>query len=171
MAKLKVVWYGGTWERFNGRVAYVIDGTSVYFTSIPVSDRKYVTSTINAAERIVEAISEVEHIDWRYFAFHDIQTWRGYEGKRRGYYAIDRLTFQSRRGQPVSPAWTPVARWAFPRCMDQALQYHDDSSFVEEHRAELEEEGRKESAQLSGVPAHILELFQPFFDPSDELKI
>lgn len=69
------------------KFVYLIYGPSVYFSGLGKDN----TSTINAAEEIVRIICTLEDIDWKVYTFFDVQTFRGYPGKRPGKYSIDKL--------------------------------------------------------------------------------
>lgn len=82
-------WPFSGFPEFN-KVVYVIVGSCCYFSGI---ERKKRTSTINAAESIIEAIAKQERIPMKEFRFFDLQTHRGYD-KRPGEYEFDELILE-----------------------------------------------------------------------------
>ena len=70
----------------------------VYFTAM-----KHGPSTINFAEQIIQAICEVESIDWRTTTFYDVQTVWGFPASHRRLedFCIDRLVVED-KGYPLT---------------------------------------------------------------------
>jgi len=80
-------------------VLYVIIDDRCTFTGITQT-----TSTINVAERIVEAIARAEGVTIEVLKFFDLQTHLGY-GKRPGEFEYDRLSFDQGL---YDPSWQPA---------------------------------------------------------------
>lgn len=70
------------------RVVYVIIGDCCYFSGI---ERRLRTSTVNAAESIVKAISEQEEVAIERLRWFDLQTRRGYQWYAPGKYELQEL--------------------------------------------------------------------------------
>ncbi len=103
MKNLETVEYPATAS--TGKVAYLIDGQNIYFSSV----RRNATSTVNAAEVIVRVLAELAGQSWRTLIFYDIQTHNGYDGWRRGSYEVNRLIIQPRPGGKFTiEDWEPV---------------------------------------------------------------
>jgi len=73
-------------------VVYTIVGNRCYFSGIECELR---TSTINAAESIMQAISEQEGVPVNRLRWFDLQTHRGYGGKRPGEFKINELAIRA----------------------------------------------------------------------------
>lgn len=82
------------------------EGCRAYFSGLA-----HGTSTILAAERVVQIICELEGLDWRTTRFYDIQTTRGYPGRQEsGYFHVDRLKIvRGQSGGPYVLSWDPIA--------------------------------------------------------------
>ncbi|MDO8482348.1 MAG: hypothetical protein Q7S86_00835 [bacterium] len=84
-----------------GRVDYkLFEGFRCVFSGV-TSDG---TSTINAAERIVKAIAEVEKAT---LMFYDLQTQKGYDFYRPGEYSFSRLIVDGAQTNPENITWRP----------------------------------------------------------------
>ena len=105
---LKQATYQG-FEKSRGpiRFVYLVAGNNVYYSGVDLG-----TSTINAAERIITAISDAEGINWEDYTFHDIQTRRTYDTGHEfdpNYYCVDRLTIDNLDGRPYVSGWQTIA--------------------------------------------------------------
>jgi hypothetical protein len=85
---LKYLDYEGFNRNSGGRVAYLVADDQVIFSGLTLPSES--TSTINAAENIVEAICETEGLNWRSVTFYDIRTHRGYH-KPAGFCEVNKL--------------------------------------------------------------------------------
>ncbi len=110
MDALKELAYPGNFAtrhpELHGKVAYLLHEEEVYFTAM-----KHGPSTINWAEQIIQAICEVEGIDWRTHSFYDVQTVWGFPASHRRLedFCIDRLVVED-KGYPFVQAWHNVAQ-------------------------------------------------------------
>lgn len=156
MNALKLVEYPGFSPRYNGRVAYLVRGREVYFTSA-ISHKKNPTSTINAAEDVILAIAQAENLDWRMFTFHDIQTCLGYGGHPKTWWVIDQVIFQDAGDRPGNLDWQSVARGPVPHCAGMA-----PDETVERMRDELAKMAAEENKKLRGVHPDVLEAFSAY---------
>lgn len=68
-------------------VVYLIVGDCCYFSGI----QRTMASTINAAEEVILAITEQEHVPIRSLRYFDLQTHEGYGSKLPGAYEINEL--------------------------------------------------------------------------------
>ena len=89
-----------------GRVVYAIEGSRCVFCGISGRDA---SSTINAAEEIVEAIVRLDGVDPKTMVFYDLQTTSGYPNKVPGDYDFDRLDVEVAGGgqRIIVNDWTP----------------------------------------------------------------
>lgn len=94
-------------------VTYIVFGNQVVFMGM-TSD---CTSTINAAEEIVNAIIEKEHLDPCAVTFYDLQTHMGYKHIKQGKFIIDELTCRVCNGVVVA-----VTNWREGHCDYTALR-------------------------------------------------
>ena len=98
-----------TYASFNGRPTpvayYIFEGDRCVFTGI--TDKG--TSTINAVERIVEAIAVVEGRGIRELTFFDLQTRKGYSHYRSGEFAFSQLILSEKEGRVTSVVWRSIA--------------------------------------------------------------
>lgn len=76
------------------------------------------TSTINAAEQIVNAIIEKEHLDPCAVTFYDLQTHMGYKHIKQGEFIIDELVCEVHNGVVVA-----VTNWCEGHCDYTALRH------------------------------------------------
>lgn len=139
--KPRVVEYYGTSRQFVGQVAYVRLGDTVYFTGLMGPDKA--TSTINAAEDVIRAISAAEQCSWQQLTFYDVETHRGYYKRPTGSYIINRLEVESgQKGRPMVQYWHPVAMTA-----DM-----------------LGRNAVRDLSELPGVPEEVLQAFSPYIN-------
>jgi len=73
-----------------GEVAYLVIDENCYFSGITME----ATSTINAAEEIIAAISSQEGVALGKFTFFDLQTHRKYPRHSEGYFTMDKIRFR-----------------------------------------------------------------------------
>lgn len=144
------------------QVAFVVDGSRVYFTALTPHG-----SSINTAEEIILAICRTIGRNWQRLTFHDLQTWRGYTGKRQGWWVCDRLEIRKNGDRPSVEAWHPVARWPYPPVCDRQPSLPNPGDPFETDREELAEEYAPELAKLPGLPRWILNTFQPVIDGAE----
>ncbi len=86
-----------------GEIVYAFFGKKCIFCGITPD----ATSTINAAEEIIEAITAKEKIDPFWKTFYDLQTHRRYQ-KDPGEYEFDRLTLKwTEDDQVFADGWSP----------------------------------------------------------------
>ncbi len=158
--KLRTIGYEG-FHGYNGQIVYVVDGNDVYFTGIGAA--VHATTTINAAEAVIEGICRDLGRPWHDLTFYDVQTRYGYQGRPEGWYLIDRLEVEARETGLYVDEWIPVAHCLLPRRFDLLMPFteHDRKNL-----AKLQEEAKYEAEQrpLPGVPAHIIALFKSFID-------
>ncbi len=117
---LKEVDYPGFTPASGGRVAYVVVGNQVYFSGLTPPQQS--TSTINAAESIIQAICRAADLDWRACEFYDIQTHWGYSQRAAGQWVIDQLHVVCHSSDPNRPyvvSWTPLGRELLPPAVFQ----------------------------------------------------
>lgn len=101
--RIKTVEYKGFREH-KGKVAYIVEQGKVLFTATISAFQT--TSTINAAEAIVEAICEAEGIDWKNpkqlekYEFYDLKSQIGYPYQNPSEFEILKLGIRpdDRRG-------------------------------------------------------------------------
>ena len=79
--------FGPMFPEFN-RVVYAIVGDCCYFSGI---EKKFRTSTINAADSVITAICKQEGILPDRLRWFDLQTHRGYDSKQPGEFELDEL--------------------------------------------------------------------------------
>ncbi|GEM_PF-3137247 len=72
------------------KVVYALMGQDCYFSGAP-REVSLGTSTINAAESVIEGIVEREKVSFDDFTFFDLQTYRAYSDKFSGFYTLDEL--------------------------------------------------------------------------------
>ena len=102
----KTVMYDGFHPGHGAEVAYLVKGKKVIFTATGKTEGQAPT-TINGAEKVIEAICRQEGIDWRDFEFFDLQTGAGQYSRHARWEttALDRLIFD--RDSPT----LEVKRW------------------------------------------------------------
>lgn len=103
--ELKEITYVGNGPEFNGKVIYLLDAYTIYFCGIT----PHSTSTINAAERVIQAIANDLGINYLDYEFIDIQTWHQYGSKKRGEFDADQLKFVSMNSRPYVHDWVPFS--------------------------------------------------------------
>ncbi len=86
LKKVCYVNFGGNLK--DGYVEYIIQDNNCIFTGITISG-----STINYAREIIDAICKKEGINDKNFTFFDLQTHKGYQGKRPGEFEYSILEF------------------------------------------------------------------------------
>jgi len=104
--RLKRVSYDG----FNppstrSEVVYMIQGNRIIFSATEDGVRK-TTSTINAAEEIVQNICKAEGICWQDYVFYDVQTAIGYPHHNPDYLCVDELVIKDNGDN-----WMNVEQW------------------------------------------------------------
>lgn len=105
---LKVVRYPGTGPIFDGHVAYLVRGKEVIFTFHCEGPWHEHTSTINAAEGIVQAICQAERLQCYQHTFYDLQTKLGYPEQPHGWFSLDKLIFRG-EDRITDVDWATVA--------------------------------------------------------------
>lgn len=91
---------------FDGKpafVVYAISDNQCIFSGITWP----ATSTINAAEGVVEAIAKNERRKVHSLRFFDLQTQRGYPGKEVGEFEFDELTLKLQGDRIADVSWNP----------------------------------------------------------------
>jgi len=103
-----------------GKVAYAIIGGCCYFSGLTASGQA--TSTINAAESIVQAIADQEGVPIEKLRFFDLQTHRGYD-KPEGEFAFDELVFDD---ESLGQGKVSVSGWAERECPNGVIELFSD---------------------------------------------
>ncbi len=85
------------------KVRYIVLGNKVFFTA--TEDCSKITSTINAAEQIIEAICKKEGLRWDKFSFYEIQTAIGYPWNGEDFLEVDALAIVDLNGRPSVDRW------------------------------------------------------------------
>lgn len=108
MPEVKEVGYNGFWPPTSAsKVRYIVLGNEVFFTA--TEDCSKVTSTINAAEEIIEAICKKEGLRWKECRFYEIQTAIGYPWHGEDYLEVDALAIVDLNGRPSVDRWQRMA--------------------------------------------------------------
>jgi hypothetical protein len=109
--KLNYVQYGpDTGSVQKGLVAYVVcEKTVVYSGLLPQ------VSTINNAEKVVQAICQQMKINWCDYTFIDLQTSRGYSRLKKFERDVSRLVLGLRDSELAVEEWRPIDESMLPR--------------------------------------------------------
>lgn len=110
MLVIKEAVYLGFWPPASSSIVrYIVLDNDVFFTA--TEDCSKVTSTINAAEQIIEAICKKEGLQWQNCRFYEIQTAIGYPWHGDDYLELDELQVVDQNGHPSVEEWqrVPVA--------------------------------------------------------------
>lgn len=102
-AVLKHTTYQG-FHRRRVQFVYMVEGYRVYFSGVERG-----TSTINAAEEVIQAICQTERIRWEDQIFYDVRTSKGYPGHRPEWCEVERLTVKETGGRIEVTQWQTVA--------------------------------------------------------------
>jgi hypothetical protein len=65
---------------------------------------------VNAAESIVKALAVQAGCPWRFLNFYDVQTFNGFDDKKKGSFEIDKLIVTGTPDAPNVNDWEPVAK-------------------------------------------------------------
>jgi hypothetical protein len=90
-------------------VLYLIEDNCCFFSGIGTENR---TSTINAAESIIQSIADQENVHIQTFRWFDLQTHLGYD-KASGDYEMDELLVEIDRERPEG---FTVTQWKHTEC-------------------------------------------------------
>ncbi len=114
MIAFKKVHYQGNSRHKGNPVTYIRFGDQIVFMGMTSN----CTSTINAAEEIVNEIAKREGVHPSTVTFYDLQTRQGYSHIRSGDFVIDELVCQIENGVVVG-----ILEWREGHCEYEALRY------------------------------------------------